>query len=420
MWTIGLQEADETASVFWDNRVAAADPPLRPQDTRIPEAPDQSDFLERWFEFHQGYRTVTHEDGSHQKIAVVGEPFKDVSPGQMPRTLDELRSNHAGLGSGAANGRPSRTNAIPAATARDTEPEVSLDETLDELLDEASIEGATHRGSNTTPRADHPQPVPPPNDLDDRLNEARAQLQEATSARARAAADLEAAESEVRIGRERLRRLERQRRTAENYTRVFGTREDVERQGEAYESPIGGMFTRAWGRYSQAEASRRDGHALPSDPWFAARALAPRHAPGAREADLQRALLESLQGRPAQAAAAGQGRGAAPASPVPGLDGDERPPPKTDAEMTVVLSCQVCYAQLADTVVLPCGHLAMCEWCADQTVPVHQNDRTRPRGRVDCPVCRQRVTMRRRVSAARDLLRSWLVLMAAQLKIYRA
>jgi len=42
---------------------------------------------------------MTHEDGFQQRIAVVGEPFNDVSPGQLPRTLDELRT---GLRSDAA------------------------------------------------------------------------------------------------------------------------------------------------------------------------------------------------------------------------------------------------------------------------------------------------------------------------------
>lgn len=396
--------------MFWDNRVAAADPPLRPQDTRIPEAPDLSDFLDRWFEFHQGYRIVTHDDGSQQRIAVVGEPFKDVSPGQLPRTLDELRSNRDDPRSGTANRRSSRTNAALAAIARNAEPEVSLEDTLDELLDEAQIEASAPSTSPSHP----PRPQPPsvPQDLDHRLASARAQLQAATLARQRAAAEFEAASNELRVSRERLQRLERQKRTAENYARVFGTREEMERAGEAYESPIGGMFTRAWGRYSVAEASRREGTAPPAgDPWFptraaaataaaaaaAAAAMTNTHGQAEHEDGLQRALLESLQGRPSSqirpAAAPGPGEPA-----VPGLDGDNRPPPKTDAEMTVVLACQICYAQLADTVVLPCGHLAMCEWCADQTVPVHQNDRTRPQGRVSCPVCRSRVTMRRRVS----------------------
>lgn len=39
----------------------------------------------------------------------------------------------------------------------------------------------------------------------------------------------------------------------------------------------------------------------------------------------------------------------------------------------------------------------MCKWCADQTVPSHKADRTRPATQASCPVCRKRV--KQKVSA---------------------
>jgi hypothetical protein len=77
---------------FWTNRLAATDPPLEMAQTRIPEIPDQTEFLERWYEFHQGYRMAKLDDGTEQRMSVIGEPLKEVTPGFLPRTLDQLRA----------------------------------------------------------------------------------------------------------------------------------------------------------------------------------------------------------------------------------------------------------------------------------------------------------------------------------------
>jgi hypothetical protein len=82
-------------------------------------------------------------------------------------------------------------------------------------------------------------------------------------------------------------------------------------------------------------------------------------------------------------------------STIKGLDGDERPEAKSDEAMTFKLECHVCYSQIADTACLPCGHLAMCQWCADQYIPVKEEDRTRPRDKhAKCPMCRGKVKQR--------------------------
>lgn len=82
-----------------------------------------------------------------------------------------------------------------------------------------------------------------------------------------------------------------------------------------------------------------------------------------------------------------------PERPFPTLDNQpDRPPPKTDAEMTRTLACQVCYQQLADVAVLPCGHMVMCQWCADVVVPVkHSHIPVRPS---KCPMCRKQIKQR--------------------------
>jgi hypothetical protein len=82
-----------------------------------------------------------------------------------------------------------------------------------------------------------------------------------------------------------------------------------------------------------------------------------------------------------------------PSPPLVSLDSQpDRPAPKTDAEMTRVLACQVCYQQVADIAVLPCGHMVMCQWCADVVVPVkHGHIPARP---TKCPMCRKQVKQR--------------------------
>ena len=76
-----------------------------------------------------------------------------------------------------------------------------------------------------------------------------------------------------------------------------------------------------------------------------------------------------------------------------GLDNrnDGRPEPKTEDELKVTLECKVCFSQLVDTVLLPCGHAIMCQWCANQHVPSTRHDKTRPMKPAKCPMCRKAI-----------------------------
>ncbi|KAF2420292.1 hypothetical protein EJ08DRAFT_551829, partial [Tothia fuscella] len=65
--------------------------------------------------------------------------------------------------------------------------------------------------------------------------------------------------------------------------------------------------------------------------------------------------------------------------------------------MTVSLKCQICYSQVADVACLPCGHLSMCRWCADQAVPTLAHHRKTPVKGGRCPVCRSVVEKRVRI-----------------------
>ncbi|KAJ8111736.1 hypothetical protein OPT61_g5734 [Boeremia exigua] len=204
---------------FWTNRLAATDPPLEISQTRIPEIPDQEGFLERWFEFHQGYRIARRPDGSEQRIAVVGEPLHEVSPGFLPRTLDQLR---AGIENDAR--RPEnvlRRRRLTSDSERPTEPQQSLEDALDSLLEAESDEESPAILEHTAPPAESPETRP------DHLT---APLSQAAS---------------------------RRQRAQERFARVFGTVEDI--QQEDYESPLSSMYNRAWNRYRQAEDLRAVG-----------------------------------------------------------------------------------------------------------------------------------------------------------------
>jgi hypothetical protein len=445
---------------FWTNRLTATDPPLEPSQTRVPEIPDQTEFLERWFEFHQGYRSVTREDGTEHRIAVLGEPFKEVSPGFLPRTLAQLRAGVENDATRAENRL--RRRRLSAEEERPEEPRQTLDEALDSLLQEASDDERPQPTVNPpTQPLQTPQPVEQtPQETEQRyaLNRGEARLQ----------------------------------RARERFARVFGTREDL--QHENYESPLSTMFNRASDRYRQAEERRATDTTAPppldglsaqerrdieeqllwgvmresasqqnleqeGDVW----SYTPRRREEVAPADLVEGeptshwTPEQARDRGAEAISRFQHlmhptttagpstplTSTAGASPSPTANGSgmsqmqnsieqitseiqrlrivseavtstrhsmharfvqteqsiqsldsqpDRPEPLTDEEMTRSLSCRVCYQQLADIAVLPCGHMVMCQWCADVVIPVKHSHL--PVRMSKCPMCRKQVKQR--------------------------
>lgn len=70
---------------------------------------------------------------------------------------------------------------------------------------------------------------------------------------------------------------------------------------------------------------------------------------------------------------------------------DGRPEAKEASELTIRLDCKICLTQLVDTVIMPCGHAALCRWCADMHIPSSELDPTRPGEHAKCPICRANV-----------------------------
>ena len=365
-------------------------------------------------------------------MPVIGEPFREVSPGFLPRTLDQLR---AGVENDAS--RPEnrlRRRRLSSEEERPEQPHQSLEDALDDLLQETEEMEVSH--TEPTAPAEPRTSVTP-------------QIQEEPS----------------EPPRPMTRREAQQQNRRERFARVFGSREELEQ--DDYESPLTQMYTRAYARQRQADQRRADGTEIappldglsPQDRreieeqllWGVMResqsfaetlepesqvwSYAPRR-PNLENNDVSRpdldlemilampgggdaatrpatvasaleilsnvrasALLEPgmrstrLQHRFAEARAFLRVEPPQPELPLVSLDSQpDRPEPKTDAEMTKVLACQVCYQQLADVAVLPCGHMVMCQWCADVVVPVkHGHIPVRP---TKCPMCRKQVKQR--------------------------
>lgn len=400
----------------------------------------------------------------------MGEPFGEVSPGFLPRTLDQLRAGVENDARRAENRL--RRRRLSSEEERPEQPQQSLEDALDDLLNEASDDEAPSTEAQPVPQmAETPtnEPLEPSHPLTRR----EAQLQ----------------------------------RARERFARVFGSREDI--QQEDYESPLTTMYSRADDRYRQAEERRVEGTTdAPSLDGLSAQerrdieeqllwgvmresqamsesleregdvwSYAPVHGDneqfdparhlrelrtlqnasttgppgsnrlvysmnGASEEALRLAFEQPQTQTTVPSTTAGPSDSILTTSSPPtaqstrlsevrtsfqqitselerlriasealssarhsmharyhvdreGLTLDnqpDRPPPKTDEEMTKTLACQVCYQQLADIAVLPCGHMVMCQWCADVVIPVrHSHLPVRPS---KCPMCRKQVKQR--------------------------
>lgn len=333
------------------------------------------------------------DDGTEERVAVLGEDFREVSPGYLPRTLEELRAgrrrneevqqvlqnvpqeqeesnanleetldqmfaaasleedeertrptNPAGPSQTAAS-QPSQGEAIPmqndnvhaqamtpagtrnreyqarrvAALRRELQrmrngiervisglrdlgenvPDSSeatgrlseLSRTLDTISGTPSHEDAERAINSVNELARNTNQSQPDRTLANiqvRVEEARTHFNEARRARDQAASELDLAESDFRRSQQRLQRLQQEQRTAENYVRIFGTREEMMAQGENYESPIGGMFSRAYDRFRAAEEVRREERTL--------RQVLDDETRGGGEEEIRR--LSELEGRP--------------------------------------------------------------------------------------------------------------------------
>ena len=203
-------------TVFWDTRIAASS--FRPTDTRLPDVPDQSRFIESWFDWYRGFKIITKEDGTVQQHPLHRESLGEVPPGHLPQTMDNLdtsgdrnRSQHHTNTSSEFDMSPQANSSIsePPDSAPSSRPSSSMEEhisppTVAQRYVASQFERRRAAGSNIDPSSytwlsshqpDHP---------------ATPQYHNPTQAS------------------------------------VFGSREEVERQGSNYVSPITDLFTNAY------------------------------------------------------------------------------------------------------------------------------------------------------------------------------
>ncbi|KAK5046246.1 hypothetical protein LTR84_008389 [Exophiala bonariae] len=215
----------------------------------------------------------------------------------------------------------------------------------------------------------------------------------------------------------------------------FGTREEIE--ADNYESPLQGMFTRAWSRYRAAEEIRRSNPIAPdseigrdsnhdglethaNEPEGSIRQqsfeamMMQQMATLNFELDAHTTLLRDLPQsallRAGMTAAQTTELGAHAQSlehetqrtnrgPVNPIDTQtSRPAARNPEELTVSVACQICREQVVDTLLEPCMHIALCRWCSE--IIQQQSRRVRHAHQQNgwkCPICRRRVVNARRV-----------------------
>lgn len=353
---------------FWSARVAAVRPTMDPRETRIPGEPDQTQFLEKWFEYYRGHRVEKNEhDGTVRVVEVICEkPWRDVPPGELPVINEQDRI-------------VTSRRVIPQSS--EVMHHVSLDSALDELLATANEETTEHPHA-ATPASTNRVTLSAPDvqELRERLRQANARLNVAEARRRELAEEVRAADEEVRAAREQKASLNRENQMA-RFTRVFGSREEM--QASDYVSPLTEMFSRAYDRYRVAEEVRTEARIwqLSSEQ---------QRLLWTRDTTVQ----DLAQFQPGGPGSSRLQEEAAIEAPSRTLDDEEsnRPPPQTEEQMTLVLSCKICLQQKADTAVLPCGHFIMCSYCAEIAIPTKDNEALQPQRRnAQCPFCRKSV-----------------------------
>ena len=299
-----------------------------------------------------------------------------------------------------------RRRRLTSEDDRPAEPQQSIEDTLDDLLDAVSNDADREpETENETPPSHQPEANMP-------------------TIRARSSSSIQ--------------------RTRDRFVRLFGSREDVQR--DDYVSPLSNMYDRAEARYQLAEERRARGETV-APPTAVRETMTQRERDQIDDAILWGAMQESnsafldhVQDRTSSSAEplehrdqhtdaslssplrttsairasldqissdlarlrqaseavssfrrSSVNRSIGSPIPTPGvsLDQPDRPAPMTEAQMTKKLDCQVCYSQLADIALLPCGHMVMCQWCADIVVPVRHAHIPVQQSR--CPMCRKAV-----------------------------
>ena len=66
--------------------------------------------MEKWYDWHRGYKDITLEDGTSERQHLEGERLEDTAPGCLPRTTEEIRSGQVSEPSAGILSPPSLRN----------------------------------------------------------------------------------------------------------------------------------------------------------------------------------------------------------------------------------------------------------------------------------------------------------------------
>lgn len=460
--------------VFWDNRTRASN--MQYTRTRIPDVPDQSPFLDKWYEYHRGYRITQSAEGHDQRIEL-HDQLEDVPLGLLPgqdlaepgdaehtNASDLMRESHdqtthktiedflddlfdeeaaepencsvtdthdsAPIDTFRASANDASTD-VQSETVSDEHNQISQSRvlvntsqatgtadvtTFDAIRSQLSAVIEPLQALTMTETQTEVNSRPSRHVSDEtwerltrraarQISQANVTVEQSRLASAEAESALDAAQSahnaarttmlqakaRLRNAQQELNSLQRARSTADNHARVFGTSEDVEQPD--YVSPVANMFNNAWSRYRNAQQAARDADVNADSVHVSHEAIT--FETSIDEQLTIAVIQESMASVQSAESLAEEGTTLSTVQhPLPTLDAPTRPEPKDEASLTVKLECKVCYTQVADTVCLPCGHLVMCNWCADQHCPSHKLDKTRPAEPSTCPLCKKNIRQR--------------------------
>jgi hypothetical protein len=324
------------------------------RETRIPEHPNQTPFLQNWYSFYLGFSL------QNGKALIKGEPWREVEPGHLPRTEEEIRLGY--FTSQLETSLHDTEIANPATTEQP--PHESIEDILDSLM---AQNGAGEMVLPHRPLRRGQENTPPP----DRISAGTA---------AQHTQDVDTI-------------------YWSNNTSWSSIHPEPQHPHHHHSSmsparvPTHSRVPRPHTGYGNASTANESSHEAQRT---LARNLAQqvgeeqfRQSERAGQIQQQRPLQEYDLNVVPWTLTPGRGRAV-------GLDASSRPGPATEEEMTVKLECAICYEHRSDIVCLPCGHTVMCQWCAEMHMPL-RNAMGLVAFDAKCPTCRERVNSRVRI-----------------------
>ena len=363
---------------------------MRQSDTRIPDRPDQRRFLDAWYDWQRGFRIVRGGDGIEERQGLTGGNLADCAPGHLPREASGMFEEDSQIientltdneGTMTLEIDPEDRIFDPDPLATVNQNDVDPNHSGHNSSEESTLEELRRNLVNARRAEEESQQAL--SEIQDLQFQIRHQLirteEAATETMERELTTLETRRQTVRRLERMLRRLTR----GDQAARVFGTREDVEQAD--FISPITTFFQRHYRRHQEQEEERwqrprsQNNHAELQERTSTPEAQEVQSTAGSLLAGTSEdsntiaessihELLDRITAVP-EASTSGDGsrytlqyprRRRRKRKPPILLAKGSRPEPLTDGQMQMNMKCNVCFEQLANIVLIPCGkHLVV-------------------------------------------------------------